>query len=233
VLSIVTAFRHSGGGSSGPTQLLPALGLVRIEEGRETVAEFDASAFAPGKLEARLILDPEMLRASRVVLHGRGGKILVEGGSRSHEIQSDWTLGEFLPSPTGDLRVDNLPPGEYTLSISLDDGTHETHRFVELPRSVIIRAGERTTCSFEFPRARLRLRLLSAEGQPLAKTACKVMTEHHSIRMSTDADGWITLDPAPGVPVRLSADGHGVSEPVVIPDGHDHAELSVKLSRED
>lgn len=140
-----------GSGYSGWTELLPPLDMMHIESGRETRAELDASAFDPGSLEAHLGADSELLKGSRVTLHGRGGHGVTDGVADSFERTSEWTLGFFVPSPAGILAVDRLPPGEYAISLSFASSPGDSGR-MDVPQMVSIRPHEKTICTLEITR---------------------------------------------------------------------------------
>ncbi|MFO0981531.1 MAG: carboxypeptidase-like regulatory domain-containing protein [Planctomycetota bacterium] len=228
LLSIEASVRDQGSGSTGHVDLLPPLGVATVES-RESEVAFDTSPFNPGSLDARLVLDPTLLKSARVTLHGRGGQLSIHAESFSYEMASEWNLGVFLPDATGAFHAETLPPGEYTLSIALSDGTLVLHQFLESQRSFTIRPGEKTTHVCEIKRQRLRLHVLAADGRPLKNTACEVETGRHGTHTTTDADGWLVLDPAPGAPVRVLVDGHGTSELVTMPDDRSEADIEVKV----
>lgn len=229
LLSIQTSWHDSGFGTSGEAEMLPPLGVAHIDAGREAEVVFDTSPFSPGSLDARLVLDPQLLKGARVTLHGKGGQLSIDAGSASYNLTSEWSLGVFLPDAAGKFHAETLPPGEYTLSMAIGNDAHERHQFIDSERAFTIRPGEKTTHVCELKRQRLRLHVLAADGSPLKSTECEVLTDYQGTRAKTDADGWLVLDPAPGAPVRVMVQERGCSEPVTMPGDQDEASIEVKL----
>src|SRR5262249_41403298 len=143
-------------------------------------------------------------------LRGEGPSIDLRGESRTSSATraSQWTIGPLPPSD-GRLRASAIPPGAHVAGVQFGKGVTgwiETPVFTAHP-------GEQITQPLELPRLCMRLHIFSLIGEPLANTLCTLTTSTSVFAPSeftTDADGWITLAPAPAVPVSLIvANGKG------------------------
>lgn len=204
--------------------LLPPLARVHVDEDRETNVTLDTSRFAPARLDARLERGGPPLASARVMLHGDGGTYAMEGW----ELLSGWS---FYPNVDDreHLVTDGIPPGTYRLVLTWDRGFQMTEPFLLEP-------GQTLTRTFAFARKQLRLRILDATGKPLAADSrCAVWSELElssasaNCELRTNGDGWITLDPAPGVPVRVYA-AEGVTETAVVPAGQNEAAFELRVA---
>ena len=84
----------------------------------------------------------------------------------------------------------------------------------------------------------MRVRLLEADGKtPMAKVNVFVLSNGPSPGFDfnwkiTDADGWLTLDPAPAGEVRFQVLGRGLAGvlgPVQVPAGEREATFELKI----
>jgi hypothetical protein len=228
LLSIEVSVRYEGSGSHGYVDLLPPLGVASVEQDHETSVSFDTSSFNPGSLDARLVLDARFPKEARVMLQGRGGTMRLF----DYETTSEWNLGMFVPDAAGNFHVDALPPGEYTLSVSFRDGTRKGG-FIESRRSFRIQPGQKTTHVCELKRQRQRLHILGPDGAALGNTECHLFSDHGFFEKTTDGEGWIVLDPAPGISLRVRVEKVGVSEEVAVPGDESEVEAEVRLAKQD
>ena len=66
--------------------------------------------------------------------------------------------------------------------------------------------GQHLEQDFHFVRRRLKIRVLTADGkEPVAGLVCHVAGASIMTQRTTDAEGWIVLDPAPSGKIRVDA----------------------------
>ncbi len=194
-----------------------SLSTVHVVAGQRATLDLDVSAFAPGRLIGRLILDAELLASAGVALCG------------GLEDDEQWTLGEFIPNQAGELVAENLLPGKYRAVAVFNDEEHLLHGFLVSSDPFVIAPGQELTREFSFPpRKRLRIQILDPKGRPLGRTPCDISSDRTEIGLITDRHGWITLDPAPGVPFWLSAESKATGA-VEISEGQDETSRVVQL----
>ena len=206
------------GGSGYYGTSLP-LGNVQVDPEHEARLELDTSRYLPGSLQARLVIAPALLREASIGVWPR---------VRDNQ---NWPLGHmgmsgYAPDQDNQITVPVLLPGEYEITLGFG-GLRNS--FVVCPDPIVIAPGEKKTVVVEVPQPRLRIRVLTPDGTPLGATECKMERYFFfDIETKTDAEGWVVLDPAPCVPLKLSVPGKGSAD-VPAAAGKD-AEIEIRLS---
>jgi hypothetical protein len=199
---------------------------------------FDTTPLVPGSLRLRLTFDPELLAVARVRLSGQSSGLAAPEGEHAEQI-GKWGISGYPISASGDVEMDGVPPGSCTLTLFLGEtsnGLFGQGPFLELPRAIAIQPGAITSETIDVPHKRLRVRMLSPDGVPLAATPCETSPPEcfwWKLQATTDADGWLVIDPASLLPVVIKVPGVGVTPPVVVPEGQTEAEVEVRLERKD
>ena len=152
--------------------------------------------------------------------------------------------------------------GPYRLGVTLHDAAWgKGGRDVFASEELVVAAGQEVRRTFRIDRRSLRVRLLDAGGKPLALTQTRLRTSRawpflgHVQWQRTDEQGWLVVDPAPTVEVRLllwpdklkteaarklwskENPEQDVWEQMVeagrarMPDGQSRAEVTVRMSR--
>jgi hypothetical protein len=113
----------------------PPLARVLVEEGKTTEVVLDASAFAPARLEARLLLDGQPCAGAQVALEVR-------------RPEATWLIQWLKTDADGRLRVDRLLAGKYRLSAEAGELGSPSYRWIPWGESFEIGPGETVEKSF-------------------------------------------------------------------------------------
>jgi hypothetical protein len=177
--------RLGDGASTGGAEVLAR--VTGLAEGETRDLTLNASILVPGELRGLVVVDGLPLAAAQVNL--RGTRPDGQGGSK-------WLNG---PSPTTDAEgrfTASLQGGEWTLATAFSRaGTAPL--WMELVGVATVRSGKSTEAVFRFERRRVTVRLLSADGQPVADREVDAQTGRAQRTERTDQDGCLVFDPAP------------------------------------
>ncbi len=187
-LAIFREYREGGFGSSGWMVLHPPLLDIALASGETREVELDGSAFAPASLRARVEIPDPTLESLAISLQ------MVPPPGLERRGQAGF-FGLFHTEATRHFLAEDLPPGLYQAHAHWKDAGGLL-RNVESRNRLEVRAGESATGTFEFVQRKLRLRVLDAEGRPLAgvRVRDEWFGEEGSPSALADADGWVEFD---------------------------------------
>ena len=140
-----------------------------LRDGETRALELDIHGLLPGELHATLTRDGQPL-ANAEVYFARGMRRTDAQGLLSCKV----------------------PAGRYRLDVDIGEG-YDCRLHSDQP--VEVRAGEVTTASVDFVRRPLRLHIRRPDGTSAAQLPCGIIGLGGEF--TTDADGWLALDPAP------------------------------------
>jgi hypothetical protein len=173
-----------------------------LRDGEVRELDLDLTPLLTTRLECQLRLDGVPCAGAWVILHG-------EDPARRGEVKHSLTVtcdaeGRFATT---------LPPGLYGIWVKpLRSGP------VPLPcvDPVLVESGQTAQRAFDLRALRVHLRLLDADGAPVADRDVQLNLPPYLGGLRTDGEGRITIDPAPDHPFRLSTrpdHAHGPAPP--------------------
>ncbi len=205
--------KSDGGGSRSSIDLAPSLGQVVLEEGSVTEVSFDTGLLQSATLTGRVLVDGQAPAGARVTLQGRG-----------------FSCGQYVPDPEGAFLAEGLPPGSYTLSLSVNASEASRPLQYHSGDSITLDAGARLEHTFQLDHRVFRVRLLEEDGEtPASETPCSWMTGDWWHEAETDGQGWLKIEPAPLGPIHLQVRGKRFG-PFEMPDGETEATIDVRVS---
>ena len=109
----------------------------------------------------------------------------------------------------GGYRLRGLPPGNHTFAISVRGADGKVRMFHTF-EPVRLVAGEDRALDLHFQHRIARIRLVRPDRTtPVRERVVRVGSEHSDI-LTTDTDGWITIDPVRSRTIRVEAYGSGL-----------------------
>lgn len=173
--------------------LMTKLARVTLREGQVAVVRGDVSHLAPGRLRGRLLVNGTPFAHQEVGLRARG---LERGERHSLEVALD-----------GDGRFEaDLVPGSYYVHIYYRTPGTSNVGYWRSAELAAVASDEVTDFTFHMRRVAARIRVLHDDGTPAPGLGITMHTKREPMgwtSWTTDADGWITIEPAPLDPFAL------------------------------
>ncbi|MCK6445589.1 MAG: carboxypeptidase-like regulatory domain-containing protein [Planctomycetes bacterium] len=212
-LSLEHRLKREHGSSGWQLRLSPALATATVVDGKTTELVVDGSALDAGEVHGTVVLNGAPSGACRVRL-----------------IREDTRFGHFVPDAQGRFVATHLPPGTWSAEIVVGDYKTSEGDVIGSAATFELAPGAIVTRDFAFERRRATLRVLDADGRPLADTAVEVfdLASHDATERRTDSHGALELDPAPTGGFRLQTRKFQ-SAPQRLPDPPGAAPLEVRL----
>jgi hypothetical protein len=203
-------------------RLEPALAHATVPEGQTVELTLDGGELAGGTVSGTIVMNGTTVTECRALLVRKNGLKYGDSGD---------AFGQFVPDAQGRFEAKGLPPGTWTAGVILGDFKAGVGDRITSQESFVLSPGANVQRSFAFERRRLVLRVLGSDGTtPLASTPVQILENlfEDYIARSTDAQGRLVLDPAPGGEFRLQA-AKLLSDPLRMPDGLKEVELDAVM----
>lgn len=176
------------------------LGEVVIRAGQTIERQFDVRPCLPGTMTLQVRLDGAPLPNAQLFLR---------------RAAPQWS-GRANADQRG--RVDKrLAPGEYDVLLAIAAQPGPGWHMLPLPDRLQVVAGGTHEYTVDARLRTMRIRLLDAAGEPVAGQRVKIEGQGQYFRvggLSSDANGWVEIAPAPYGPFQLLLLGEGPQDPV-------------------
>ena len=165
---------------------------VELRAGGRRQLALDLRVAVPGSVNGQLRVDGRPLVDGHLFLvrQSAGGKVSVRARTDG--------AGVFHS---------RLPAGDYTVRLALPAQPGPGWNMLPLPEAFTVQPGEESAPRFDVRIRRIRVRLLHADGAPLVKRRIRLISAGYFRpgQLSTDADGWVGIEPAPLGEFRIEA----------------------------
>lgn len=197
------------------------LGELDTVAGGDLEREFSVAAAVPASASGVVLLD---------------GQIVANGQFFLCREPPEPSLNIHVPTDAEGHFATRLPPGLYRPRLAIPMQPGPGHAILPLREVTAITAGEKVVLRVDGRARRLRLRVLDANGAPIADR--RIRTEdrdgyQHLGALRTDGNGVVDLSPAPNTPFFLLAPHEDGSElrigPLELPPGFGPAELTWRV----
>ena len=166
----------------------PLAELVTIA-GKEVETSFDLGQVLPGSLHGQVFLDGAQVRAQQLTITSWGVDHLGRGKRGSGGLAAEQFVLE-----DGSYRIGRVLPGEADILATIEGRQYRL--FDRIP----LGPGEHKQVDLQFHHLVARVHLVRADGAPvgnrLARAGEKIV--------SVDGNGWLTVDPAPGLKFEVA-----------------------------
>lgn len=225
VVTLNNYVRYEGGGGTQRTRLA----TVDLQAGEQDL-EIDLGPARPATLHATVVAGGRPCVAAQVMVAGLPAPDGPDFHSPAFTTYCDARGGLVLPG---------LPAATYRIYLEHRDRETGTSHWVPSAETCEVQPGATVHARFTAERRRVRVRVLDTDGRTPVAHAAFLFTPgldrnpHH-----TDADGWLTLDPAPAGAFHLRvalAQGPAWSPsgallgPLELPPGEEAGSLTVTL----
>ena len=187
--SLSFAARRPGSEPARFDSLEPELATITLEPGEIEELVLDASAFAPGSLVLTLRLDGAPAAGARF-------SILRKDPERPY---FPMQVGELTADAAGRYEFHSLPAGEYGFELLF--GEREPYRALAWGGAAKVETGVTLQVAADFMHRIIRARLIDhRDGTPLRNASYHLQGGSRFdsfFGATTDAEGWVVLDPAP------------------------------------
>ena len=198
-----------------------------LQEGDVRELKLDLGHLHPGTVQGLVFVDGWACRNTQ--LHFTGTRKDATGGQKHA-----WALRGAQTHGQGRFTA-QLLPGSYHVGVDVNDPAWANERRAWCGESILVAAGRDQTRTFQIQRRKLRVRVLDAAGKPVAKKTFEVEAPKpwYVDDVTTDADGWLTIDPAPDGAVQLSCAPKIKLPPVRVPAGMLKGAVTVKMPKQE
>ncbi|MBL8731937.1 MAG: carboxypeptidase regulatory-like domain-containing protein [Planctomycetes bacterium] len=190
-------------------------------DGRVVEREFDVAGLLPSTVQGEVRVDGRVFASQQFffVREAPLPKVTVR-----------------VPTAADGRFTTRLPPGEYSVRLAIPAQPGPGHVILPLPQRASFTAGQAADCAVDARTRRLTLRLLGADGAPLAERRLRFDYDAGYNRpgaLATDGQGRVVIDPAPfGAFVLFAATGGGEEVsigPLSLPPGDGPLELEFRV----
>jgi RNA polymerase sigma factor (sigma-70 family) len=172
----------------------PPLERVHFDENGPTEFSIDPSAYEPGSVKGRVLIDGAP---------ASGGYVRIRYNRQASEIPpSQWNANRIAQGATDRISVDQsgyfespqLPPGSATIQYTTAEDAYSGMLLVDSEDFTIVKSGLAIEAEFGITLQGVRLRIFNADGSPFTNSA--VTIDGSSIRAprETDSEGILQLD---------------------------------------
>ena len=160
------------------------LATITVRRGEHRSAEFDLSEAVPATVRGRITVDGQPLRSTDVFLRRIGSSF---PGSVRIATDADGHVAA------------NVPPGEYGVAIVLPVEGGPGWIVLPIPKTVTVRRAGPNDLICDALNRRARIRLLAADGEPVAEQRLRIVQPGYFRpgSLATDTDGWFEFGPVP------------------------------------
>lgn len=199
VVTLNNYVRYEGSGGTQRTRLA----VVDLQAGEQDL-EIDLGPARPATLHATVVAGGRPCVAAQVMVAG----LPTPDGPDFHS-----PAFTTYCDARGELVIPGLPAATYRIYLEQRDRETGASQWIPSAEACVVQPGATVHARFSVERRRVRVRVLDPDGRtPVANQAFMVSPAIARDVHHTDADGWLTLDPAPAGAFHLrAATGQGPS----------------------